>query len=307
MQRKLQSEAALEAFQRGRELDPLSPVLLNNIVNVQSDLGQLDGARETAEENIRWNPSEPFGYLGLAELLTISADYSEAHSVLKDAEALNPEADVTRDLLSDLYLLMGMSDEATAIVGDPGKKAIIMAFIGRQTTARDLVTANAEPFDEIVVHYYLRDFETVLVRLRSIEPTQTGPLNELVPGLINWYTIVTYFYYQVGDEDTPERIAKLDDYFGTKGPEDFANEDDFLAGAVYQIIKNNPDTAYLWIDQLIDRGIVNKILDEPPFDGLRETPDFQIRYERMESIRAPHRVSIEAQLANPKSNWVRTK
>ena len=307
LQRKLQSEAALEAFQKGRALDPLSPVLLNNIVNVQSDLGQLDAARETAEENIRWNPSEPFGYLGLAELLTISTDYSEAHSVLKDAEALNPDADVTRDLLSDLYLLTGMTDEATAIVGDPGKKATILAFTGREAAALDLISDNTAPFDAIVVYYYLRDFETVLARLNSVEPTQTGPLNELVPGLIYWYAIVTFFYSEGHHSDTPARVAKLDDYFGTKTPDAFESEDDFLAGTVYHILKNNPDAAYIWVDGLIDRGIVHKILDEPPFDGLRDTPEFKLRDQRMEEIRATHRDAIQAQLVNPKPNWVRSR
>lgn len=307
LQRKLQSEAALEAFQKGRALDPLSAVLLHNIVNVQSDLGQLDAARATAEENIRWNPSEPFGYLGLAELLTISTDYAEAHSVLKDAEALNPDADVTRDLLSDLYLLTGMTDEATAIVSDPGKKATILAFTGRQAAALDLISDNTAPFDAIGVYYYLRDFETVLARLNSVEPTQTGPLNELVPGLINWYAIVTFFYSEGDHPDTPARVAKLDDYFGTRTPDDFESEDDFLAGTVYNILKNNPDEAYIWVDGLIDRGIVHKILDEPPFDGLRDTPEFKLRDQRMEEIRSTHRDAIQAQLVNPKPNWVRSR
>ncbi len=307
LQRILQSEAALAAFQKGRALDPLSPVLLNNIVSVQSDLGQIEAAKETAADNIRWNPSKPFGYLNLAKLSMISTDYSKAHSLLKDAEALNPEGDEAKSSLSDLYLLMGMNEEAMETVTVPGEKASILAYTGKQTEALELISENTPPFDQIVVHYYLRDFATVLSLLRGIQPMQTGPLNELVPGLIYWYAITTYFYSQAGHADAPARIAKLDEYFSAKSPESIESEDGLLAWTVYQIIKNNPDAAYFSIDKLIDRGIVNKILDEPPFDGLRETPEFKLYYAKMEENRARHRDAIKAQLADPKSNWIQSR
>jgi TolB-like protein/DNA-binding winged helix-turn-helix (wHTH) protein len=301
-----QTEAALAAWQKGRALDPLSGVLLSNISSTHKKLDQMVAAKATASDNIRWNPDEPFGYLNLADLLWVERDYTGAHSLLKDAQALNPAGDTTQYSLSGLYEDVGMYDEAAQVVDGPERKAIILALKGEKEAALNLLPEDADPMSRIQVHYFLRDYPEILAIIANLDTEMYAHMFEIMPYKLSWYAGTTFVYHQQGDPDTAARIAALVNYFDGKGPEDFDDSDALEAGAILYIVKDDPNTAYQWIKRMNDLGHVSNILDCPPFDELRETSEFRLHVVGMESNRTRHREAIQAKLANPKPLWVKT-
>jgi len=121
--------------------------------------------------------------------------------------------------------------------------------------------------------------------------------------------LFAFIFQKNGDEDADVLMSKIEDYLG----KDVAAADktlvpDLAAGILLQLLKGDAETAYIWLDRYLDLGFANiPLLKEPPFDSLRGSPEFEKRVARMAKNAAKYRAEIEAQLANPKPNWIKNE
>jgi tetratricopeptide (TPR) repeat protein len=113
MERIPDAEASLRIAQK---LDPLSPVVLINVGNIEFRKGDFETANSTYEQLINYYPESPLGYRGFAASyyeqgdLTTSAEYW--HQVVKRSS----ESELYRVSLGNLFLEVGLYDIASKLL-----------------------------------------------------------------------------------------------------------------------------------------------------------------------------------------------
>ncbi|PHS28752.1 MAG: hypothetical protein COA84_00765 [Robiginitomaculum sp.] len=300
---------ALKVLQQARALDPLSAVILINIGDTQMALGDRTGARKTMEINMRWNPDSPFGASGLGRMLLEEGDLAGAHSLFKDAQALNAKGNSSREILASIYIQLGMLERAEKIVKLDFNRSFIYLLRGEYQKILALYQDKPEDPNLGVFLYLMGELNTVYqgfsvpaVRKFWLEQEITSTsINSSAYSVAN----VAFLLRHENDADAEVLINKVDAYLGSDDPSDVSLPSDLQAGAVLQMAKQQPQQAYAWIDQFLDLGFADTLfLINPAFDALRDAPAFKTREKRMAENIAKQRAAIEAQLATSKPNWV---
>ncbi len=304
-----QPEKALSAFQKALALDPLSAVLLTNAAIYQQQLGDIAGARQTALDNIRWNPESAFGYRNLAQINLEEGDFAAAHSYLKDSQARNSEQFSIRYQLLTLYLDIGLLDQARTIARTPYEKAMVHFSSGETEKAKVLYSEITNELEKLNMGYLLQDYAAIAAIIDKYQPLiipKGIPLTK--DGNLETAAYFTFGYAQTGHADTEEFTKLLDNYFKEKQPAEFSTQAELYAGAILQIIKGNPDAAIAWLEQGFELGSFSQAeLLDPVFDSIREKPAFQAIVARTDKILAVQRADIQNQLANPEPDWIMTE
>jgi len=304
------AKEALRVYQQARALDPLSAVILTNLGYTQIALGDRVGARKTMEANMRWNPDSPIGASGLGDLLQAEGDLAGAHRFFKEAQALNAESVRDRESLAYIYIQLGMLDRAEKIAKTDIARSFIYLLRGEYQKIQALY--QDKPNDQSVGAFlYLQGKLKALYQGYNVPAVRKYWLDQKIISTSNYsdaYSManIAFFLRYESDADVDVFINKVDAYLGGNDPTNASLPTDLKAGAVLQMAKQQPKKAYVWIDRVLDLGFADILfLKNPAFDSLRDTPAFKARKKRMAINIAKKRTAIEAQLADPKPNWVK--
>ena len=300
-----QNEKAMASFEKALELDPLSAVLLGNLGYYQEALGNLAAARATHEKNIRYNPTSMQGYFGLGMIKYGNGDYVGAHTLFKDAQALNPEKSTTRSVLRNIYVDVGLFDQAIPYAQTPDEKGTLLVMRGDLEAARNLVAENPDTATSLA--FLLGDTAAAYPELRK----QVSKVNLLAfpvsQDLADDMVLIAMIFQEQSDPDGQILIDKLGVYFAGKTPADFTNGDALLGAGLLAVANGQTEQALPWFERMADVGFAWAGIENVSFlgmDKLRQYPKWLAIEKRLNANAAKHRALIEAQLANPKPNWV---
>ena len=301
------SQAVLAIIQKAQALDPLSAVILSNLGYAQLQVGDRDGAKKTMLDNMRWNRDSPFGLEGLAELLFQDGDIADAHSLYMDALALNPEGSTSQNMLANVYFAVGMYGAVSTVSKQPSDLALALFSRGQKAEALKLVRGNPDDVGMSYALFASGDVKGAYPGYRKFVTDNNLVQGNVIPAFVVHYGFLAYILKENGDADADILVGKLERYFGKgKAARDYNLNNDLCAGILLQLIKGDADAAYEWIDRYLELGFASEsFFIIPPFDALRGTSEFAKREVRMKQNAAKHRAEIEAQLANPKPNWVK--
>ncbi|WP_416879258.1 tetratricopeptide repeat protein [Litorimonas sp.] len=302
---KSQHAESLAAYQKGLEIDPLSPILLTNLAYSQLAMGKIEDAKASAEKNILHNPENALAYEMLATIHWQENDLTGAHGYFKDSQAFNPESDSVQTNLGTIYADVGLLDLAIKTARDPAIKADFLARNGQAEAARKTLPENANPMNKLNAQYALRDYEAVIESFKPVAEAMGLP-DKLTPDSQN-IIVFAYLAFVLNREGHPDfaKYAKvLDTYFAGKTSIDFKELLDLESGVIYSILKDETDASFDWINRMVDLEIAANTLNSPIYDGLRDSSKFSETAKRMEALQSKYRAEIEAQLANPKPNWI---
>jgi TolB-like protein len=303
-----QPEKALASFEKALELDPLSAVLLSNVGAYQNRLGNVVAARATHAKNIKYNPNSTHGYSAVGEIKYSTGDYAGAHTLFKDAQAINPESPGTRSQLFTIYVDVGLFDQAFALAKTPADKGMLSVVRGDIEAARQIVAQN--PDTTGLVALYLGDSAAGYPELRK----QVNQFNvvelPVSPRFFDFMAIIAVVFQEQSDPDGQRLLDKLGVYIDGKTPADFAGGEVFIGAGLLAIANGQPEQALPWFERMADTGFAWAGVENvslPGFEQLRKYPKWLEIEKRFNANAARHRALIEAQLANPKPNWVKVK
>ena len=209
-----QAEKALASFEKALELDPLSAVLLVNLGTFQETLGNLAAAQVTHEKNIRYNPTSTQGYLALGRIKHGNGDYAGAHTMFKDAQALNPESPNIHNSLMNLYAEVGLFDLAAPFAQTPDEKGSLLIMRGGIAAARKIIAEN--PDKTALTALLLGETAAAYPELRK----QASQINfvalPVTQDLANYMVFITMLFQEQSDPDAEVLIDKLNVYFTGK-------------------------------------------------------------------------------------------
>ncbi len=301
------SQEVLVNLQKAQTLDPLSAVILSNVSYAQLQIGDRVAAKKTARDNVRWNPDSPFGLQNLAELSFDDGDIADAHSLFMDALALNPENSFSQNNLANAYFAVGMYDEVPTASRQPGDIALVLFLNGQKAEALKLVSKYPDNLGASSALFMSGDVKGAYPAFRKVVADNKILQGNVIPYNAIFYGYFAYIFKENGDADADILVDKLENYFsGAKTANDYTLRNDLHAGILLQLVKDDTDAAYEWIDRSLDLGFAGeRFFRTPIFDNLRGTPEFAKRETRMKQNAAKRRALIEAQLANPKPNWVK--
>ncbi|MBL4617877.1 MAG: hypothetical protein JKY46_09280, partial [Robiginitomaculum sp.] len=291
-------EESMIAIQKARSLDPLSAVILDNLGYQQLLLGDKKAAIKTMRDNIRWNPDNPSGLIGLASIFYLDGDIVTAHGLNKDAQPLNPEHVQMQNQLVNIYLDVGMYDAALFASKEPYNRSRALLLMGKRQQSLKLVLDNTETVragSVLYLHGNLKDsYQFVQKSVRNLRALE----NQASFSWVTLYADFAFVFQKNGDGNTDVIMGKIEDYLGTETAMDKTLPADLIAGIKLHLLKGDTDAAYIWLDRYLDLGFANiPLLKEPPFDSLRGSPEFEKRVARMAKNAAKYRAEIEAQLA----------
>jgi TolB-like protein/Flp pilus assembly protein TadD len=299
-----QTESALEAYEQARLLDPLSPVVLSAISYSRMKLGDLPGALQSAEYNLRWNPDNFLVLRAMASLQYEMTDYATAHYYAKEAQALTPDA--SNYMLFDCYLQTGMYDMARRIAPADEDRALVATAEGSKAEALELL----QPPDtgiHVNVLFYLHEFEAAYrtTTLREFIAAVLAQESALSKAQVS-ATELSAFIAQALDLAEAQGLKhKLAEYFGDAMAADYTLPDDLYSGAVWQVLQGRPEAAYAWLERFVELGYTSWAMGvDPVFEVIRASAAFEAVLARNDEIAVRQRGLIEAQLAEPKPNWI---
>jgi TolB-like protein/tetratricopeptide (TPR) repeat protein len=299
-----QTAQALAAYEKAQLLDPLSPIILSAISYSRTKLGDLDGALETAEYNLRWNPENFLALDGMTSVQYEVNDFAAAHYYAKQVQALNPKAPPFR--LFDIYLQTGMYEQARRIAPGDEDLALVAVAQGNGTLARSLLSPPDSGI-QVNVLFYLRDFAaanatTTVREFKAAVLAQETPLSK---AQISPVQLITAIAEALELPEADALMRKLDAYYAGAEPEDSTLPSDLYNGAVWCMLRGDRDAAYPWLERFVESGFTRTDLRlDPVFDPVRDSAAFSAIQARNDTTAAAHRRDIVRQLAAPEASWI---
>jgi TolB-like protein/predicted Zn-dependent protease len=313
---------SLAAFEKAREFDPLSPTILSSVARLQNLLGDWKAAKATSLDIKKWHPNQPIGYIYLSYFNFTEGNYAEAHSLAKDAQALNPQDTTHPLLLQEIYLKARMFEEALAIKVNEdvfphaGQNAMARAVVALDTGNVDNITTLIDAIEDDnpadvedlkkagMLHYLTGNYTAALPLYKTAIDTQNLKEEDADIDNLLFMARAAVILDQKNDQDARGFRNKLGDYFGDASHDDFDRQVELWAGAILAATSVEPQSAFPWLDRMLDLSQVDIVLKEPAFDRLRGTEEFAEMEQRMEENRDRLHTALEQQRANPKPNWL---
>lgn len=106
-----QNEAAMTSFQRARQLDPKSEILLINMAGVFEDRDDIDGHQAALLDALRLNPDFQLARGPLSQVLVQRGNIEMAHRIAMSCKGDN----YCDNALGNIYARLGMDDRLAAV------------------------------------------------------------------------------------------------------------------------------------------------------------------------------------------------
>ncbi len=300
-----QTEQALAIFQKALQLDPLSAVLLGNVGAYQERVGDIAAARATHEKNIKYNPNSTHGYSMLGRIKHNDGDYIGAHTLLKDAQAINPESTTALSQLLQIYGDVGLFELAEPLTQTPEDKGVLYVLSGDLEAARKIVAEN--PDTARYAAYLLGDAAAAYPGMRKFTNQANLLASPVNSNFASFMAAMAMVFQDQSDPDGQILLAKLDAYFSGKTPADFTNDEFLFSAGLLAVANGQAEQVLPWFERMADLGFAWAGVENVKFPGtseLRQYPKWLEIEKRLNENAAKHRALIEAQLANPKPNWI---
>jgi TolB-like protein/DNA-binding winged helix-turn-helix (wHTH) protein len=298
----LRIDDAKQSFEASRRLDPLAPVIFANLFRVYWDKDDLDAMLALGEETLRHNSDSIFARRILGGALRESGNYTAAHRLFKDNEALYG---ASRRQLSVLYQHIGRYDLA-APYADVYQTALAALLASNPERAANMVRGGSELFDVAILRWAGdRDAAYNMAKADIARRNLLSPQAQIAARDQTYDIYYADLLREKSDPTAAIFLAKLGTRFNSKEPVDFRLRDSLYAGALWHMLHGDTEASLQWLDALVSAGHVwPEIAIEPLFDPIRNNKNFQMRVANLKKNAARHRAAIEAQLANPDDAWV---
>jgi TolB-like protein/Tfp pilus assembly protein PilF len=290
-------ERMWELFNKAYELDPLAPVIVQNLASNHAFLGDMEKAVYYADQLKEIAPDWDGTYRTLATLAQIRGDMEQEIRSMHKVLELDPESIQTYEGLADYYMILGDLEQAQALI-DKGRR-LNPAYAGIAANEAILLllqgnTAAAVQSMQSMVRKWPED-KTLLRAAARIE-AWAGNLpqaNDLYLRSFGyreypseWTTdannafdmpVVAYVIYQLGDTETAVRLSESAREFfsglaaqGTTfwGVGAFSSS----AAAAVQNREGALSGLQLALDQDMTAGPMLNL--DPAYDFLRDDPEF---------------------------------
>jgi TolB-like protein/DNA-binding winged helix-turn-helix (wHTH) protein/Flp pilus assembly protein TadD len=296
---------AAAAYREARLRDPLSPIILINLVDAELALGNISGARELAWENTRWNPGNSLALGSLGNVHYAVGDYIEAHKAWLQAFSINPTDSFMMRKLGALYWRIGLYEQALSFDHEIGWIAAGAVALSRGDTetaitiARENTQFKLHELSSFKFLCWARDSGCSYQLAREVADhwLLTDSANSFDEKNRMDAVAIMQLLEVEGDEGAITIRRNLREFYQNKEPADFELENDLLVGAEWRMAEGDVDGALQWIDRALDQKMVFPELRlDPVFDSLRGVPAFQSRLTKMDEIAATHRSAVLAQL-----------
>ena len=305
LRRHGQHEKALAILQKGLTIDPLSSIMMSEIFFLQNNTGDRDAALQTAKDNIKLNPDLPFGYTDLAIVQIEQGNYQGAHIILKDAQALNRHDHHTNRLLSLIYTQVGLFNHALTVAKRTEHQGFALAASGDAEAARKIFEDKDTTTG--VVYYRLGDFSKAYPDLRKLA-TRINMIHRLTDRRdAKTLSVMADVYQRKKDAEADLMIARLAAYIEGKDPSEFSLPHLSSASGDLEFLKGNIEAGIKMYARAADLGLAEagaEYMRFPGIDEIRDNPEWKLVEKRLQDNAARHRAEIEAQLANPKPEWI---
>lgn len=296
--------AAVDAYRKGLETDPLNPILLSNLASQLMTAGDIDEAVAIATRMVNLNPSSLNGHLSLAQAKEYQGDYPGAHASYKTGQSINPDNYNMALGLAYLYMNLGMEDEALAVSTIPRVRALILVWTGDTEGGLALLPDDASIVDRIYTTLFARDYQAFYESVQSIFTTLGWPDKDLeLEELLTEYANTAFISRQLERPEAELFMAKLMAYFQDRSPEDHNDVDTISAATVYYSMIDDWDRTYAWLDRSADLGLIIRLEDFPSLDDQRGTPEYERVKARHAALQARNRQVVQVQLADPPDHW----
>ncbi|MEO1596619.1 MAG: tetratricopeptide repeat protein [Pseudomonadota bacterium] len=300
-----ENEEGLASFQRARQLDPQSVIVLINIAGVYDDRDDIDGVQSTLLDALRLNPDLSLARGILAYIFIARGDIETAHRIAMSCKGDN----YCDQSLGYIYSALGMDDSLTAL--GSRQWATFLAFKNDDADELDRLVSEATGFYPLTD---LRLFNALGRPAEAYSVIQNNPerfeflLDDAPnPGTSNRENglSVHWALKQAGDSRAEIVRASLKPGFDGVEPGPRNYEIPYINGAQWRMVQNDPDGAMAWLNALADRGVPTSLVQVKShwFEPLHDRPDYQAFEARMLDIASRDRTLIEAQLANPPETW----
>lgn len=297
-----QNEKALASFEKGLALDPLSTALLGNAGIAHLSLGNLEAARLMHEKNIRFNPTRSFGYTHLANIKSFEFDYAGAHSLLKDAQAINHELPEVKIGLGTIYAGVGLFDQLLVLDNTSNSKVWVHFANGQLEIARKLADENSS------IHFNSGDTKRAYPYYRTMATRYNLLSRPITTDSIEFMARTAITFKAESDPDAQLLIDRLTYYYKDKSPAGISDENILIAGGLLYVITGETNKVNSWMARLAELGYADVSMKQYDFPGLqemRQNPEWLQIEKRIIDNSISHREAIQVQLANPKPNWVK--
>jgi hypothetical protein len=246
--------------------------------------------------------------LALGRIKHGNGDYAGAHTMFKDAQALNPESPNTHNSLMNLYAEVGLFDLAAPFAQTPDEKGSLLIMRGDIAAARKIIAEN--PDKTALTALLLGETAAAYPELRK----QASQINfvalPVTQDIANYMVFIAMLFQEQSDPDAEVLIDKLNVYFTGKTPADFTNGNVLFSAGLLAIVNDSTEQALPWFERMANVGYAWAGVENVSLlgmGGLRQYPQWLEIEKRLIENAAKHRALIEAQLANPKPNWVKNK
>ena len=295
---------SLKSYELARVYDPLAPAILANIADLRYRNGDIEGALEVAQTNLKWNSDSAAALNILSVLEHQRGNYAQAHQLLhKGAQSNAEEYNVQKDL-SGLFVDIGMDAAAQNAARRPSTQAIVESLLGNRSKALQLVAdedfVETNDMDAALVHYLEQDYATAYPAFKNTakEYDLAGKSDIGLDELL-WAAEYAFVLGKNSDPDGEIILNKIEKKISKISPSKANIQSVFLGGSAVRMMRGDQKGALEWIDRAIGKGhAFLKLTQRPIFAPLSKNPGYASRLKRMQANAKKHREVIEKQMAS---------
>jgi|GEM_PF-4221515 len=291
-------EESMAAHEEAVSIEPVSPIYLNDLAWAQHGMGDLKSARETALNNLKWNPGHAQAMEMAAHLAWDQGDYGQYHELLRTALSLNPEQKYAISELIWLYSNIGMEHLSPDIARSKDEIALYHALAGSFELAAQLDEPGDFGYGAEFLPYLSGNFDLAAKLINDeIAAYKFAESSPIAAGDGYWYAKTCYIFRQTRDKLADKYCQKLAALYQSKQPSDFDLGFDHLGGIGWHLLNNDAPSAMRWLDHMIAKNHAFLNLDvEPLYADLKRHPEFASRLTRMQNLAEMHRDTILPQM-----------
>jgi TolB-like protein/Tfp pilus assembly protein PilF len=305
---------ALELAEKAAELDPLSPAIQNQVIDVLRRLGNYEEAQQRLSRLIEQDPDFAASYELMSDIKSQTGRFDEAIWWLHKAQSLDPGN--IGLVLGELWpqLNIGNSEElgpllARMEVMDPDSSTLSFMELWINFYNGDIEAAleAARLFDQRTGYRPGGKFPQAMVYMLQNNQTAFREITEeIIPAFYNRETfqaaldqrpnsgcLVAWSLVHTGDEEMGLELARQTiEYFRNHIP---GSDEDFTT-AICHMVLGQPEQELLVIENAVKSGIVKgwwQILKHPAYQLLQFEPRFVAAAAEIQSMLAIQRENLQ--------------